>query len=439
MQELTSYRNRQKNLLEIINNQVAVIRSNDLVTRNHDTEFPFRQSSSFNYLCGFGEHDSLLVISPAKTTLFLRETDPFLELWMGKMMGTQRATDILDVDEAYDIKELAEKLPELLDDHQDVYVDFGDEKAMTFVKEAMTNLARRKRKKTQSPHGLKNLYDYVGALRLVKDNNERARMQRSADIAGLAHRAAMATANKERNEADIENLMEFIFKREGASGAAYGSIIAGGENALCLHYIENNSNFKDGDLILIDAGAEFQGYASDITRTFPVSGKFTEAQKEIYQLVLDAQIAAIALSINGKTLDDIHNETCRVLCEGLVNLGILEGDVKELIANGELKKYYPHGTSHWLGMDVHDQCPYKDENNETIKLAPGMSFTIEPGLYFPTNDPNIPEKYRGIGIRIEDDIMMDKDGAVNMTASVPKTISEVERACSEDPSQFLFL
>tara|TARA_R110002072_G_scaffold64203_6_gene159818 strand:- start:30463 stop:31749 length:1287 start_codon:yes stop_codon:yes gene_type:complete len=428
MQE-TDYKQRQQNLLELTGQQPAIIRSHDLQTRSHDTEYPYRQRSSFSYLLGFNEHDSLLVVTPRKTTLFLREKDEFLELWMGKMLGTQKALDILDIDESFDIKELSNKLPDLVDDFEDIYFDFSDQKLKTEVEKAMSNLMSKRKKKTKSPSGMKDLYDYVGTLRLTKDDNEKLRMQKSAQIACLAHRAAMASTNNSRNEKDIENLMEFIFKREGGSGAAYGSIIAGGENALCLHYIENNSDFKDGDLVLIDAGAEFQGYASDITRTFPVNGKFTPAQKEVYQIVLDAQESAIKMANNGKTLTDLHDETCRVLKEGIEKLGI----------KGELKTYYPHGTSHWIGLDVHDQCPYKDKNNETIKLAPGMSFTVEPGLYFPVNDNNVPEKYRGIGIRIEDDIIMTEQGAQNLTASVPKTISEVEKACSEDPAQFLFL
>jgi Xaa-Pro aminopeptidase len=254
-------------------------------------------------------------------------------------------------------------------------------------------------------------------------------------------RAAMALSQPGVNEKEINTLLTYLFNQEQGEGPAYDSIVAGGENALILHYINNNMTLKEGDLLLIDAGAQVNTYASDVTRTFPVNGKFTEAQAELYSLVLDSQKAAMAHMKIGNTLGSIHLETSKALATSLKDAGILSGSLDEIMETGSYRTYYPHGTGHWLGLDVHDESPYLiDEGNDTlsdVSLEEGMAFTCEPGLYFPADDKNVPSKWRGIGIRIEDDLIMNESGFTNITSSIPKEIKEVEEACQGDLKSIL--
>jgi len=242
----------------------------------------------------------------------------------------------------------------------------------------------------------------------------------------------MAKAAPGVNERDIQAIMEYAFKLNIGEGPAYGLIVGTGDNANVLHYIENNTELQDGEMILIDAGAEYKLYASDVTRTFPVNGKFTESQKRIYNEVLKAQKAAIRIAKPGKSLTDLHEVASKSLAQSLIDLKILKGTAEDLIKSEEIKKYYPHGTGHWLGLDVHDQCPYLDEQCENIKFQENMVFTVEPGLYFPADDMDVPAEYRGIGIRIEDDIRITKDGSENLTSMIPKSVEEIEAACAKN-------
>ena len=281
----------------------------------------------------------------------------------------------------------------------------------------------------------------MGELRLVKDQSEIQAMKKAAKLTDVGMRAAMALSRPGVNEKEINTLLTYLFNQEQGEGPAYDSIVAGGENALILHYINNNMTLKEGDLLLIDAGAQVNTYASDVTRTFPVNGKFTEAQAELYSLVLDSQKAAMAHMKIGNTLGSIHLETSKALATSLKDAGILSGSLDEIMETGSYRTYYPHGTGHWLGLDVHDESPYLiDEGNDTLSdvcLEEGMAFTCEPGLYFPADDKNVPSKWRGIGIRIEDDLIMNESGFTNITSSIPKEIKEVEEACQGDLKSIL--
>jgi len=437
MIESTAFKTRQSNLLDAIAEGVFLFPSADYVTKSHDTEFPFRQNSHFKYLLGFNEPNCLLVLKKThsgehETVLFLREKDPFMEMWAGERTGTAKATDLLTIDKAYDISQLKEKLSDLLAGHKNIYFDLQNTSLSGLVKSATATLNAQRKRKVHKPNSWHDSTNAIGMLRLYKDQNEILAMKKAAALTNTAHRAAMAMAAPGVNEKDINTLFNFLFSQGDGSGAAYDSIIAGGKNALTLHYINNNKDLKDGDLLLIDAGSQVNLYASDVTRTFPINGQFTTAQKEIYSLVLNAQKTALAFAKAGVSLKDIHLETCRSLSKGMLELGILKGSLDEVMDKESFKAYYPHGTGHWLGLDVHDQSPYLDDNLEEIKLASGMTFTCEPGLYFPEHDANVPQAFKGIGIRIEDDILVTDSGLENLTNSIPKEIKEVEEACQRD-------
>ncbi|MBT3585830.1 MAG: M24 family metallopeptidase [Halobacteriovoraceae bacterium] len=441
MREQTAFRARQTKLLHMLKpGSIALIPAGSLATRSNDTEFPFRQDSQFKYLLGLEEHDALLVLSnldgKMRTILFCQEKNALAELWSGKRIGVERAKELFNADEAYPHANWKEKLAELLVGHKSLYMDFfSHDTFFTQVKSLLYQLSLTKKRKEPSPSEFVNLAPLLGRLRLIKDSNEIEFMKRAAEITNRAHRGAMALAKAGKNEKDINAAMEYLFQRDGG-GNAYESIVAGGENALVLHYIENDCALRDGDLILIDAGAQFNLYASDVSRTFPVSGKFSKEQRELYQLVLDAQKSCIQMVGPGKTLGEIHAEAGKVLLQGLIELGILTGTLEEHQKDDSLKRYYPHGTSHWLGLDVHDNGPYRDSKGEEIGLAPGMVLTVEPGLYFQLDDDTVPSKYKGIGIRIEDDILVTEKGYENLTAAIPKEIKEVEEACASEVTLF---
>lgn len=440
MQE-TAFKNRRTTLLSKIEGGVAIIPSNDFKTRSNDTEFSFRQSSDFKYLTGFGEASSVLVLTTKddvqKSILFVQPKNELQEMWMGRRMGVEKADDILGMDEVYSIEKFEEMLPEILVGHKAMFYDLFDNETYLKLSKALASINGMKKRKVHKPTSLNHLVPLIGAQKLLKDQNEISFMKTAAAATNIAHRAAMAMAAPGKSEADVHNLMEYLFKQEGASGNAYDSIVAGGENALVLHYIDNNKTLNDGELLLIDAGSEVNLYASDVTRTFPINGKFTDIQKDLYQLTLEAQKTGLSKSLPGRTLAEVHLDTSRMLAQGLKDFGLFNGDVDGIIESGELRKYYPHGTSHWLGLDVHDNCPYLDENLEDIKLEEGMCFTIEPGLYFSESAGELPSGFAGVGIRIEDDILITKDGHDNLTSSIPKEIKEVEEACNADYREFL--
>lgn len=433
----TSFKSRQENLLELISEGAILIHGGDLKQRSHDTEFPFRIHSDFKYLLGFDEPGTFLVITKneegkVRRHLFLRDKDPLMEMWSGKRLGVERAKEILTIDEAYRLEKLSETLPEILVGHKNLYFDFFNVELRDLALKTTETLALRRKAKIHKPLSWHDSRFILGKLRLIKDQNEIMALRKGMELTDLGHRMAMAKASEGVNEKEIENLLNFVFSQESGEGPAYDSIVAGGVNALILHYIENNQALKKGDLLLIDAGAQYNTYATDVTRTFPVSGKFSAAQAEVYTMVLEAQKTAFGLMKKGNTLAQIHEATSKSLLRSMIDADIIKGDFDQCYEEGVHRKYYPHGTGHWLGLDVHDMCPYLDEDLNDITLNEGMVFTCEPGLYFPENDPNIPMAFRGIGIRTEDDILMTKDGFENLSRSIPKEIKEVEEACSVD-------
>ena len=434
MEITTSYKQRRTDLLTYLKGSIGILKAAPHMTRSNDTEFQFRQNSNFKYFTGFSEQESILVITPnnnIKFHLFVRPKNELQELWTGKRMGVDKAKSILDIDEVYSIDDFAEKIIDLLPDHDAVYCDlFGDNSFMQdmlgYIKQTQT---KYRKSSLISPYKLGDIKHFTKNLRLTKDTNEIQFMKRAAQVSSKAHIAAMAKAAPNVNESEVAALIEYICKKEGAPSLAYESIVAGGDNANTLHYIANNQKLNDGDLLLIDAGAEFNLYASDVTRTFPINGTFSGIQKDVYLLVLDAQKSCINMSLPGKSLIEIHNEARKILTQGLIDLKVLSGSLDENITESQYKKYYPHGTSHWLGMDVHDECHYHTEKRKDIQLAKGMVFTIEPGLYFPKSDKSIRSELQGIGIRIEDDILMTAIGHENLTSQIPKEIKEVEDVC----------
>lgn len=396
--------------------------------RSNDCAFPFRQDSYFWYLTGFNEPNSVFILTKkqgqAHTSIFVRPSDPLLETWNGRRLGVDNAPAKLQINDAFSIDDFAAELPKILENTTALY----HTKDLHIWADALL---------TESAVDLENVLSWkemLDEMRLFKSENEVALMQQAGQISALAHIRAMQKTRPNRMEYEIEGELLHEFNRFGARAAAYNSIIAGGENACILHYTENDMPLKDGELVLIDAGCEFAMYAGDITRTFPVNGKFSPAQREIYEIVLKAQKRAIELLIPGNSIQQANDEVVRIKVEGLVKLGILKGDVDELIKNEAHRQFYMHGLGHWLGMDVHDVGSYsKDQhnNNRNSKvrdrpLEIGMVLTVEPGLYI-SEKADVPEQYKGIGVRIEDNLLITEYGNKNLTSAVPKEIEDIEK------------
>jgi Xaa-Pro aminopeptidase len=423
-------------------NSVALIVSNPERTRSHDTEFQYRQASDMLYLNAFPEPHSMLVLcklSGARkhsVVMFVQPKDRAREIWTGVRLGPEGAKADFLASEAYTNDQMEKLLTELMLKAQTVYYRFG-------INTELDEQFRKLWQPLQKP--LRNPDDIVHELRLFKTGKELDLMRHACSISAEAHVEAMKSTRPGMREYQLQAVLEFMFKYHGASDSAYGSIVAGGNNAVILHYTSNRDTLKDGDLVLVDAGCEYMGYASDITRTWPVNGKFTEAQREIYQLVLDAEQAAIKCVRPGIPLARVHQTASRVMRRGLVKLGILPKSATAHAArkknkNAEQPKplqltdFFMHGTSHWMGLDVHDVGKYMTGDGTRTdrgkgkrrKLERGMVFTVEPGLYFDAHDERVPAKYRGIGIRIEDDVLVTEHGCEVLTVAVPKSIRELE-------------
>ena len=409
---------------------VAIIPGSLEATRSNDTHYRYRQSSDFFYLTGFEEPEAIAVIAPGREqqyTLFVRPRDPEREIWDGRRAGVEGARASFGADEAFPIEEFTEKLGDILNGARNLYYRIGEGNAELDQK-IISQLARMRsmgRRGISPPQTIIDTGTVLHEMRLIKTEDEIALMQRAADIAAEAHREAMREARAGMKEYEIEALIEYVFRRNGASAPAYSSIVGGGANATILHYINNDAELRDGDLLLIDAGAEYQGYASDITRTFPVSGRFTDAQRDVYNLVLEAQTACIGMTRPGVTIDELHDHSVKILTEGMVRLGLLKGEVDKLIEEEKYKQFYMHRLGHFLGMDVHDVGRYHVEG-ESRRLEPGMVITIEPGLYISAETKDIPEKYLGIGVRIEDDVLVTEEGHRVLTDKAPKEVAEIE-------------
>jgi Xaa-Pro aminopeptidase len=413
-------------------NSIAIIPAAHEQTRSYDTEFKFRQDSDFWYLTGFPEPDAIAVIDPSAKkpfTLYVRPRDPLMETWFGRRQGVEGAVKNYKADRAFSIEKFPADLGKLLDGHDKLYYRFAVDKDLDQqILGYFTEQRVRRIKTAYPPHTIIDPTPIIGHMRLHKNEKEVALMQKAADIAAEAHVLAMKKVKPGMNEGQVESLMEAYMKDKGASGVAYNSIIGGGDNATILHYVENNMALKDGDLILIDAGAEVEGYASDITRTFPVNGKYSPAQREVYDVVLEVQKQCIDFTVAGNEYHKRQDFSIELLTEGMKKLGLLKGKTKDLIKKRSYLKYYMHGVGHYLGLDVHDAGRYYLDQTakKSRPFAPGMVLTVEPGLYIPPDDKAAPAKYRGIGIRIEDDILVKKDGNHNLTSKVPKEIEEIE-------------
>ncbi len=433
---------------------VAVIPAARELIRSNDSTFPFRQDSDFYYLTGFPEPDALAVLvsaDPQRYVLFTRPRDPKQETWTGRRYGPEGAKEVFGADEAYPLDALDRTMPEILSNVDRVFFAFGkeeswDRRVMGWINQVRM---RGRRGAVRPPTELIDTALILHEKRVVKEAVEVERMRKAARITAEAHMTAMKDCAAGMIERELQIRLEHGCLTRGAQAMAYETIVAGGPNACVLHYVENSARLEEGDLVLIDAGCELDNYASDISRTFPVSGRFTQAQRKIYEIVLGAQKQAIGLARKGETIRSVHASVVHLLAEGLVELGLLEGDPErhariclgttgaseqeeeqEKLAEGEigLQHYYMHNTSHWLGMDVHDVGRYRVEGAWRA-LEPGMILTVEPGLYISADADYAPEIYRGIGIRIEDDVLVTEGEPEILTESCVKSVEEVEAAC----------
>jgi Xaa-Pro aminopeptidase len=418
---------------------VAILATAPVVARNSDTDYPYRHDSAFYYLTGFTEPDAVLVlVAPkahvrARAILFCRAKNVERETWEGFHFGPEAARTQFGFDEAYPVDELDTVMAQLLADAPALYYALGHSAALDAqVAQWLKAVRAQARAGVAAPAIAHDLAGMIDAMRVIKDASEQATMLRAATISGQAHVRAMRAARPGMFEYALEAELLYEFRRNGAQAPAYPSIVAAGANACVLHYSANNAQMKDGDLVLIDAGCELDSYASDITRTFPVNGRFTAPQRQLYELVLAAQAAALAAVVPGQPYNGIHDAAVAVLTEGMLDLGLLDrnkvGSVSDAINDRAFQAYYMHGTGHWLGLDVHDAGLYRDvarEGKPSRHLASGMAFTVEPGIYVRPGE-GVPEPFWNIGIRIEDDVIVTDLGAHILSGAAPKTIADIE-------------
>lgn len=427
----SEFKKRRKKLMQRVGKgNIALISSASARVRNRDVEYPFRQDSDFYYLTGFNEPDSLAVFIPGREQgeyiLFCREFDEKKALWEGAHSGLEGATKHYEADDSFPITDLDEILPGMLENKTKVFYPMGRNSELDHsILEWINHIRSQSRNGVIAPGELVSLEHIVHEMRLFKSSEELKLMRKAAQVSANAHIQAMKTCKAGLYEYQIEAELIYHFNRDGLRAVAYPSIVAGGKNACTLHYTDNKDKLKKGDLLLIDAGAECDHYAADITRTFPISGKFTEPQAQLYQLVLDAQSAALEQIKPKVPWNAAHDASVQVLTKGLIKLGLLKGKVDKLIKDEKYKQFYMHRIGHWLGMDVHDVGNYKI-NQQWRLLEIGMVLTVEPGLYIPLDCKSVDEKWRGIGIRIEDDVLVTKNGYEILTHAVPKTIVDIE-------------
>ena len=424
------FANRRQQLMDIVGDgAVIILRSAEPKTRNNDANYPYRQDSDFLYLSGFSEPQAMMVLLPdekgGQSILFCRERERFREMWDGRMTGTQDAVDQYGFDESYPISDMEHQLPRMLRDRERVYYDLGKDPDFDQLLIGWMNKFRAKtRKKFHAPDEIIALDHSLHEMRLFKSRTEITAMRKSARIAASAHQRAMQVCKPGMNEAEIHAELLYTFTRNKCE-ASYIPIVGGGANACVLHYISNRDDLKDGDLLLIDAGAEYDGYASDITRTFPVNGKFGGPQRDLYELVLAAQLKAIEDVRAGNPWEHVHETAVRVATEGMIDLGILRGSLDEALEEEYFKDYYVHNTGHWLGLDVHDVGEYEIDGHSRV-LEPGMVLTVEPGIYIPETATAVDESWRGLGIRVEDNVVVTKDEADVLSSDICKTIDDIE-------------
>ncbi len=425
-------RRRTKLLKQMVKGSIAILPTAPVAMRNRDTDYAYRPDSDFYYLTGFAEPEAVLVlIAPqrgqaARSILFCRDRDPARELWDGRRVGVAGALENYAIDEAHSITQLDEILPGLLENKNTVYFPMGKCAEFDLKVLAWRNkVAEKVRLGVEAPGTLVAMERILHEMRLIKDSAEIKLMRQAARISARAHTKAMQVCSPGMMEYQVAAVLQHSFAHQGAQALAYNSIVAGGENACILHYVENNAALLDGDLLLIDAGAELGFYASDITRTFPVNGRFSPAQRALYDVVLSAQRAAISQVRPGKRWNAPHDAAVRVLTKGLIKLGLLKGTLEEAIKQEKYRRFYMHRTGHWLGMDVHDVGEYCVGGKWRF-LQPGMVLTVEPGLYIPAGSRGVAKKWWGIGIRIEDDVLVTSKGCEVLSRDVPKDADEIE-------------
>ena len=425
---IEAFRARRNRLLAQMERGVAVIPTAPERARNRDTHYPYRFDSYFYYLSAFREPEAVLVLvagDEQKSILFCRDKDIEREIWDGYRHGPDGARETFAFDEAHSIGQFDEMLPDLLANQPTLFHSMGHDEAFDArIVAALNRVRANSRAGQHAPAQIRDVRAMVDEMRLIKDEHELATMRRAAAISAGAHRRAMQATLPGRHEYEVEAELLHAFRRGGSEFPAYSSIVAGGANACVLHYVENDAMLNDGDLLLIDAGCELNGYASDITRTFPVNGRYSGPQRDVYQLVLAAQAAAIAEIRPGRHWNEPHDAAVRVLAQGLLDLGLLEGSLDGVLEAASYRRFYMHRTGHWLGLDVHDAGEYK-LGDAWRPLVPGMMLTVEPGCYIRPAD-DVPQAFWNIGIRIEDDALVTADGCELITADAPKTIDEIE-------------
>ena len=428
----TIYKNRRNNLSKSLPmNSVLIIPGADLQYMNADSSFPFRQDSNFYYMSGFCEPSSLMVIvnngDGINSMIFVPPKDKLKEIWDGYRAGPIGAVEDFLFDKAFDNTQIDLMLPDILHGTEQVLYPIGKKQGFDQKVIDWTTAAASKDRHSKSI-GILDATSIIGNIRLIKDKHEIELIKKACDISAEAHITAMRSVKNGDSEQYIESMYIHEFSKKGARYPAYNPIIAGGENACVLHYVENNQILSDSDLLLVDAGCEYEMYAADITRTFPINGKFTKEQLQVYEIVLEAMNAAIATVKEGNSIMEPQEVSEKVITEGLVKIGLLNGDPTELHKSGAYKEFYMHKIGHWLGLDVHDAGDYM-EGDEFMKFKPGMITTIEPGIYI-SSSMNVDDKWKGIGVRIEDDILVTDEGNENLTKKVPSDPHEIESLMS---------
>ena len=427
---VAEYRHRRDALLaQLPKNAAVVLPGAGLMTRSRDSEFAFRQNSDFYYLTGIREPDALLLLLPGRadgeSVVFCQDRDPTMEAWTGRRLGAEGVVAEYGIDQAFENAIRDERLPELLAGRELLYLPLANAEAVSMAEDALQEAQAGLRRGRPPLKGWLDISPLIHAMRLIKSDAEIALLRHAALISAHAHRRAMQVSRPGLSEFQLQAELEHEFVWQGASGPAYSTIVGSGANACVLHYIENSAPLCEDGLVLIDAGAEFELYAGDITRTFPVAGRFSDPQRALYQVVLNAQQRAVSAVQPGATIADIHQGVVHDLTAGLIELGLLAGEVQARIDDESYRRFYLHSTSHWLGLDVHDVGLYRLDEQTPRPLAAGMVLTIEPGLYIPSGD-DIPDAFRGIGIRIEDNVVVTSEGHDVLTADVPKQIDDIE-------------
>lgn len=423
---------RRKRLFKAVGGAPVLLCAAPEILRNGDVHFSYRQDSNFKYLTGFEEPEAIFVGVPAsggdyETWLFVRPRNKEREIWDGPREGPRGAIKNFGADKAYPIEEFWERFAEIAKDWDELAYPLGVD--VPFDARVLEHFGRRFHTRPRRNQGLPSFVDPRPALhemRLTKSSDEIELLRRAAEISAAGHGVAMSIAEPGMHEYEVQAEMEAVFRREGSPRNGYDSIVAAGANACVLHYKVNNAKIRKGDLLLIDAGAEFGHYTADITRTFPVAGGFDPAQRAVYDIVLRAEKKCINACKPGTTVQRLLEISWREVTKGLVELGILRGSVDKLVEKKAFRPYYMHGLGHWLGMDVHDVGAYEEPNGKPLRLAPGMVTTVEPGLYFGKNDKTVPKEFRGIGVRVEDDVLVTRSGPDVLSEGAPKEVRDIE-------------